>query len=135
MFYILIFKKDSLNDFKLLNETDLVLQIGCIRLLICWLSHEALLEKEIVELMPKLIEFGEYYNGITESKESGVNLFEFLIPGLQRILIDLQEKLDLKAKFKVKNKDEIKNEFLETELKDEITKINDYLEKCYIYTD
>ena len=127
---IITFVRDTLADFKQLKANDLILLIASIRLLICWLAHESLLETELLELMPQLLEFAEYYQLSNKETEETVNVFEFLIPGLQRILIDQQEKLDNRL---VKKKDLVRAEFLEAELGEKIDLIKAYLDKCYIY--
>ena len=117
----------------------MVLQIASIRLLICWLSHENLLEDNLIELMPKLIQFGEYYNSLDKiiKPEEKINIFQFLSPGLERYLIDLEEKqtilINNASKSTTKNNDDVKLEFEKTEIKDQINNINSMLQKCNIH--
>jgi len=127
---IIMYVKDSLEDFTQLKENELVLQIASIRLLICWLAHETLLDEKLIELMPKLIQFGEYYDSL-DIKENKVNIFQFLSPGLQRYLIDLEEKQTVLQNSK--QIDVIKSEFEKSEINDQINSINKMLQKCNIH--
>jgi hypothetical protein len=134
---IIQYVKDSLEDFNKLKQNELVLQIASIRLLICWLSHENLLEDNLIELMPKLIQFGEYYNSLSNMKpEEKINIFQFLSPGLERYLIDLEEKQTVlvnNASKSTDKDDDVKLEFEKTEIKDQINNINSMLQKCNIH--
>ena len=127
---IIMYVKDSLEDFTQLKENELVLQIASIRLLICWLAHETLLDEKLIELMPKLIQFGEYYNSLDIEKNK-VNIFQFLSPGLERYLIDLEEKQSVLHNSK--QIDAVKTEFEKSELNDQINSINKMLQKCKIH--
>lgn len=109
-------------------DSDLILQIASIRLLICWLAHESLLEQELMELMPELIKFAEFV--VKSKKQEGeVNVFEFLVPGIQRVLIDQEEKFAMRTDA-LKKVDAIKAEFVDTELKEKIALSKKFLRMC-----
>lgn len=123
---IILYVKDSLLDLTNLKPNELVLQIASIRLLNCWLAHETLLEDKLIELMPDLIKFADYYKTLNQSNK--IDLFEFLRPGLQRCLIDLEDKKELLNRSK--STDFVKLEYERTELNDQINNINIMLQKC-----
>lgn len=127
---LIVFVKDSLNDESLAKmcDSDLILQIASIRLLICWLAHESLLEQELMELMPELIKFAEF---VVESKKQvgEVNVFEFLVPGIQRVLIDQEEKFAMRTDA-LKKVDAVKAEYVDTELKEKIALSKKLLRTC-----
>ena len=130
---IIVFVKDSLIDDKTmanLTDNDLSIQIASIRLLICWLAHESLLEQELMELMPTLIKFAEL---VAKSKRHHeVNVFEFLVPGIQRVLIDQEEKFAMRAEA-LQRVDAVRAEFVDTELKEKIALSKQLLRKCENY--
>lgn len=123
---IITFLKDSLNDkVASMSDDELILQVASIRLLVCWLAHESLLETEIMGLMPELIKFAEFMT----HKNTELNVFEFLVPGLQRVLIDQEEKYATRLE-SLSKLDAVKAEFIDTELKEKIDSTKTLLEKC-----
>jgi hypothetical protein len=129
---VMVFVKDNLDDESVeLSGDNCMLVIASIRLLVCWMTHESLLEQELLDLMPKLIKFAQNYH----SKSNEMNVFDFIIPGLQRVLIDKQDILSVKN-FKLLSLDSAKNdsqkvEFEKCEVIEEIDKIEKMLTICY----
>jgi hypothetical protein len=137
---VLLFVKDNLSVTEKLNEKECVLVASSIRLLSCWVAHENLLDEKLVELMPKIIKFCDTYypeNGIDSDKNVlQVNVFDFVVPALQRILIDHKDKLQEKASIKKgKEEDEAKFEFEKAEIKESIENITKLLDECYLHTE
>lgn len=130
---IITFVKDSLNEKSVsaMTDNDIILLIASIRLLVCWLAHESLLEQELMDLMPELITFGQYLNKKTKNADS-VNIFEFLVPGIQRVLIDQEDRLTARNE-SVKKVDMVKSEFIDTELREKINESKELLNKCESY--
>lgn len=111
-------------------ENDTILLIASIRLLVCWLAHESLLEEELMDLMPELITFGDY---LAKTKiDTPVNIFEFIIPGVQRVLIDQEDRLAARNE-SLKKVDMVKSEFIDTELREKIAESKELLNKCESY--
>ena len=68
--------------------------------------------------------------------EEKINIFQFLSPGLERYLIDLEEKQTVlvnNASKSTDKDDDVKLEFEKTEIKDQINNINSMLQKCNIH--
>ena len=114
-----------------MTDNDIILLIASIRLLVCWLAHESLLEQELMDLMPELITFGQYLNKKKKNADS-VNIFEFLVPGIQRVLIDQEDRLTARNE-SVKKVDMVKSEFIDTELREKINESKELLNKCESY--
>ncbi len=128
---IITFLKDSLNDYvEKMTDGDLILRVASIRLLICWLAHESLLESEIMAIMPELVEFADFL--IKSKTNLEVNVFEFLVPGIQRVLMDQEEKFSTRNE-SLKKVDAIQTEFLDTEMKEKIEQTRALLDKCEIH--
>jgi hypothetical protein len=129
---LICFINDTLideNSYDKLNDTTILLLVSSIRVIVCWLSHESLLEQEIVELITKkLIKFCEHL----KQKNYEINAFEFIVPGLQRVLIDQENKLKSKSAKTVV--DPVKIEFEKSELKESIESLSKILETCYLNT-
>lgn len=123
---ILMFVKDALDEMSNLKPNELILQVASIRLLICWLSHETLLEEKLIELMPKLIKFADF------SKTEQVNLFQFLKPGLERYLIDLKERQEFLSQSKQMQTDLVRFQFEQSEINEKINTISNMLQTCNI---
>ena len=130
---IITFVKDSLYEKSVsaMTDNDIILLIASIRLLVCWLAHESLLEQELMDLMPELITFGQYLNKKKKNADS-VNIFEFLVPGIQRVLIDQEDRLTARNE-SVKKVDMVKSEFIDTELREKINESKELLNKCESY--
>lgn len=134
---IVMFVKDCLNDndnkdFKKLDKNTCLFLVSCIRLLNCWLMHENLLEKELIDLMPQLIEFSEYFHQSEFNQDIKLNVFEFISPSLRRVLSD--EKENFKDKFQSSNNDldTAKMEFEKTEQEEYINNLSKLLDKCNV---
>jgi len=113
-----------------MTDGDLILRVASIRLLICWLAHESLLESEIMAIMPELVEFADFL--IKSKTNLEVNVFEFLVPGIQRVLMDQEEKFSTRNE-SLKKVDAIQTEFLDTEMKEKIEQTRALLDKCEIH--
>lgn len=126
---ILLYIKDTLvshEDFNGLDDNTKVLVVSSVRILVCWMSHESLLEEDIMELMPRILKFTEHL----EKSKLKLNAFKFIAPGLSRVLNDKKNKLDFKLK-KLKSKNDlVKIEFEKSELCQEIENIQSMLDKC-----
>lgn len=134
---VLLYIKDNLDTDKKLNEKECVMIASSIRLLSCWVAHENLLDEKLVDLMPKIIKFCErYYPSSEKNNELQVNVFDFVIPALQRILIDHKDKLLEKTTSKrVEDGDETKLEYEKAEIKESIEAITKLLDECYLHTE
>lgn len=128
---IILFIKDNLANYEKLNQNECVLVISSIRLLNCWLSHENLLEDELIELMPQIIKFCDHHYSDSLNKGLNINVYEFIIPALQRVLIDQKDSLQLKTSDKKKTEDAVKFEFEVSEINQKVNMVTDLLEKCY----
>lgn len=98
-----------------------------IRLLMCWLSHESLLEKEILDLMPRFVRYAERLI----HSEQPVDLFAFLAAGLQKIFLNLQAKRDLKNAKKLTSTADLRNEYELAEIGQEMDRVKTILDTCY----
>ncbi len=128
---VITFLKDSLNEnVEKMDESDLILRVASIRLLVCWLAHESLLEAEIMAIMPELIKFADFI--VKSNARLEVNVFEFLVPGIQRVLIDQEDRFSARSE-SLKKVDAVKAEFLDTELKEKIDQTRALLGKCEIH--
>jgi hypothetical protein len=130
---LICFINDTLSEdcYEQLNNTTTLLLVSSIRVIVCWLSHESLLEQEIVDLITKkLVKFCEHL----KQKSYEINAFEFIVPGLQRVLIDHENKLKGKLSTTKAAVDQVKLEFEKSELKESIDSLNKLLETCYINT-
>lgn len=133
----MVYLKDELaeaeTDLHKLDSNSMALIASSIRLLMCWLSHESLLEKEIFELMPKFILFSA--NLSTASLNfSQISLYEFMSAGLQKIYLNLKAKYDLCEMKKSKSVDlnsGVQCEFEKLELNEEMKSVKEMLDKCY----
>ena len=128
---IICFINDTLSgELEKLSPKAAVLIVSSTRVVCCWLSHESLLEQEIVELIKsKLVRFCEHLKKINFE----VNAFEFIVSGLQRVLIDQQTKLEEKVKSSSKpTADQVTLEFEKTELRESVESLSRMLESCGI---
>lgn len=124
----MIYIKDELSSpehAKALNAQSKALVASSIRLLMCWLSHESLLETEILDLMPHILAFTE--SASTDSDTQ--HLYTFLSAGLQKIYLNLMAKRDLKKSSAAKNEFEI------YEIEQDMDKVKGMLDKCYVNMD
>ncbi len=138
---ILTYIKDTLNETKNkeIEESSncCMMVFSSIRLLVCWLAHEGLLEDEILHLMPDIIDFCQRYH-TNLIKQSQINIYELIIPGLERVLNDQQEKLSrrksmgvmARSKSKSKLDDEVKYEFEIQEIQEKIESISKLIDTC-----
>jgi hypothetical protein len=138
---ILTYVKDTLNELrnKEIDESSncCMMVFSSIRLLVCWLAHEGLLEEQILDLMPKIIDFCEHFHS-NLMKKSQINIYELIKPGLERVLNDQQEKLSrrksmgviARSKSKSKLDDEVKYEFEIQEIQEKIESISQLIETC-----
>ena len=129
---IISFVKDELNNFKVLGLSEKILLTASIRLLICWMAHESILEQDLLDLMPKMLDFAEFNQSLDSNEK--VNVFEFLLPGLQRVLIDRQDRVEFLNSKKVKTQDKVKMEFEINEIAEQINSIEEMLNVCYKHT-
>lgn len=133
---LLQFLKDQFdekeNNLASLSSVETLLMISSIRLLMCWLSHESLLEKEINDLAPRMIRFADY---VLTRPELDVNLYEFLAAGLQKILLGLNSKLDGKLKKSASFVDNVKFEYEKQELNEQVDGLKLMLDQCYAHMD
>ncbi len=134
---IILFLKDCLSErsqYQNLDKNASIFVVSCIRLLNCWLMHENLLEKELIDLMPNVIEFSKYFQEESKhNQEFELNVFEFIVPSLKRVLSD--EKQYLKDKFSARlgaGEDETKREFEKSEQEEYVNSIEKMLAKCDI---
>jgi hypothetical protein len=132
---IVMFVKDCLNDdkdYKELDKYTCLFLVSCIRLLNCWLMHENVLEKELIDLMPRLIDFSKYFHQSEFNQDLKLNVFEFITPSLKRVLSD--ERENFKDKFIASNnktnEDMAKLEFEKSEQEEYINAISKLLDKC-----
>jgi len=134
---VLLFIKDNLDMNEKLSDKECVLVASSIRLLSCWVAHENLLDEKLVEIMPKIIKFCErHYPRGEKNNELQVNVFDFVVPALQRILIDHKDKLQEKASSKKLNdSDETKLEYEKAEIKESIETVTKLLDECYMHTE
>lgn len=138
---VMIYLKDELGDGSNLDKLDtrsVSLVASSIRLLMCWLSHESLLEKEILELMPRFIRFAEHVDKSTAVEMvSSADLFSFLSAGVQRIYLNLKAKFDLKKSRTAAGggqkllPNDAKSEFEIFELSQEMDRVKTILDKCH----
>lgn len=136
---VIIYLKDELvnangRDNKQIDKLDvrsICLISSSIRLLMCWLSHESLLEKEILDLMPRFLYFAEQiHNKDSSNDEQQINLYNFLSAGLQKIYLNLSVKKDLKKT--AKKNDLVKREFETVELDEEMQRVKNMMDTCYV---
>jgi hypothetical protein len=131
---IIGFIRDSLDleskDFKNLNSNMIMLLVSSIRVILCWLSYESLLEDEIVDLIRnRVVKFADYLN---DELHYDVNVLEFVLPGVQRVKADQENRLIQKIEKSKSKQDEVKLEFQKIELKENIESLNKILEKCTV---
>jgi hypothetical protein len=131
---IIGFIRDSLDleskDFKNLNSNMIMLLVSSIRVILCWLSYESLLEDEIVDLIRnRVVKFADYLN---DELHYDVNVLEFVSPGVQRVKADQENRLIQKIEKSKSKQDEVKLEFQKIELKENIESLNKILEKCTV---
>ena len=134
---ILLFVKDCLETYEKLNEKECVLVVSSVRLLSCWVAHESLLDEKLVELVPKIIKFCEYHYSVgSEVKnELQVNVYDFVVPALQRILFDQKDKLQDKSGLKSSQvEDEAKFEFEKLEINENIDNLTKLIDECCLHT-
>lgn len=135
---VIIYLKDELvsangRDNKPIDKLDvrsICLISSSIRLLMCWLSHESLLEKEILDLMPRFLYFAEQIHNKDSSNDEQINLYNFLSAGLQKIYLNLSVKKDLKKT--TKKNDLVKREFETVELDEEMQRVKNMMDTCYV---
>ncbi|CAF0887911.1 unnamed protein product [Brachionus calyciflorus] len=127
---ISLFIKDNLcHDFSTMDKNLVFLLAPSIRVLVCWMSHESLLEDEILEQMPKLIAFSEF---LSQKSDFNLNLFKFLSSGLTRVLNDKKQMLDFKSQSTKLKEDLVKLEYETSELDEEIISIEKMLNNCKV---
>lgn len=128
---IILYVKDSFeacsDNYEKLTENNQIIIVSSIRLLLCWLTHETLLEEDLLNLFPRIINFCDYFHSSCLNTYE-INVFEFLMPGLQRVLNDLHDKLQMESQNK--KDDEVTVEFNKTKIKEEIRDIENMIEKC-----
>ena len=103
------------------NYESCLLDVSSMRLVICWMCHETLLEDDLIKLLPKLMRFSEHCQANARSLTASTikhfnepdtvgqpkdefNIFKMILSGVQRVLSDKKEKLsNLKAILKAAN--------------------------------
>jgi hypothetical protein len=132
---VLLFIKDRLDlSREKLSETECVLVVSSVRLLSCWVAHENLFDENLIDLVPKIVKFSEQHKNKFE-----INVYDFIVPALQRILIDQKDKLQIKcavatkASKKTEDRDETKFEFEKAEINESIENLTKLLDQCYLY--
>ena len=124
---ISLFIKDNIdNDFIQMDNNCLLLLASSIRVLLCWMAHESLLEEEILKLIPKMIEFSKYL--IT--KEFKLDVSKFIAAGLRRLLSDRKNFLDFKLSNPMYKEDQVKLESETVEIKEQIDSIQSMINNC-----
>ncbi|RNA12963.1 neurochondrin -like protein [Brachionus plicatilis] len=117
---ISLFIKDNIGgDFSQMDDNSLLLLASSIRVLLCWMTHESLLEDEILDLIPRMIEFSEYL----ESKGFELNVSQFVSAGLKRLLSDKKHILEFKLSNPKYKDDMVKIESESMEIKEQIDSI------------
>lgn len=125
---IILFIKDTLvDDYSKLDPNSTILLVSSIRIVVCWMSHESLLEDEIIELMPRIMKFSDYL----KDSMFKINVYKFLAPGIDRVLIDKSNKLDTKLKKSKLKEDLVKFEFEKSELSEQIESLQSMLDTCH----
>lgn len=124
---ISLFIKDNIeNDFTKMDNNCLLLLASSIRVLLCWMSHESLLEEEILKLIPRMIEFSKYL----VTKEFKLDVSKFITAGLRRLLSDKKYFLDFKLSNPKYKEDQVKLESESMEIKEEIDTIQSMINNC-----
>ena len=140
---VMIYLKDILGDcshLDQLNAKSNVLVASSIRLLMCWLAHESLLENEILDLMPKFMKFAEYVDKLEVGGGGGGisshDLFSFISAGAQKIYLNIKSRFDLKKSKSVGGggkklaMSDAKSEFEIFELSQEMDKVKLIMDTC-----
>lgn len=126
---ISLFIKDNLaNDFSQMNNDCLLLLASSIRVLLCWMTHESLLEEEILDIIPNMIEFSEHLT----SKSFKLDISKFITAGLTRLLCDKRHALEFKLSSPKYKDDLVKLESESNEIKEQIDMLQSMINRCNI---
>lgn len=120
---------DEANLSEIKDQVRISLLVSSIRLVACWLSHESLMEEEIVELISrKLIPFCSHIKENLKYSDE-LNGLQFISSGLNRVLASQEDKLRSKSGSS-RAQDETRREFEKTEIKESVDSLKAMLAKC-----
>ena len=78
-------KLDASSDDNVKLNGYLIL-VASIRVLTCWFAYEELIEYEIIDLYDDIVKFSEHYVTFYKNSVSFINIYQFLVPGLNRFI-------------------------------------------------